>query len=53
MMVKEAVGKGAAELLVEKDEQQRYFGPFLCEPIYGRGLAESRDPGGESDSDVK
>ena len=33
MMVKGAVGKRAAELLVEEDEQQRDFDSFLCQAI--------------------
>ena len=33
LMVKEAVGERAAELLVKKDEQQRHLGSLLCQPI--------------------
>ena len=32
-MMEEAVGERPAELFMEKDEQQRDLGPFLCQPI--------------------
>ena len=32
-MVKEAVGEGAAELLMEEDEKKRDLGSFLCQAI--------------------
>ena len=33
LMVKEAVGEGAAELLMKKEEQNRHSGSLVCEAI--------------------